>query len=125
MRTRVNLKYFFVTELEPDTITIRLNSVLLWLNQLSFDVTDTDKKKGLMYLDGYERDDVVAYRKGFCDRWFNRYLPRMTYFEANGKVPVEPDLNGDQKIVPVFHDESTFRANEDQRHCRLEPNERI
>ena len=33
-----------------------------WLNSISFEVTDTDKKKGFIYVDGHERADVVAYR---------------------------------------------------------------
>ena len=26
----------------------------------------------------------------------------------------------ESNVVPIFHDESTFNANEDQRYCRLE-----
>ena len=49
----------------------------------------------------------------------------MTYYEGEMMDSVEPDLNGEAQIVPVFHDESTFRANEDQRFCRLETDEQI
>ena len=52
-----------------------------WLNYLSFEVTDTDKKKYYIYVDGYEQADVVDYRERFCKRWFDRYLPRMESYE--------------------------------------------
>ena len=31
---------------------------------------DTDKKKGLIYVDGLERPDILAYRNRFSDQWF-------------------------------------------------------
>ena len=124
-RTGRNLMTHVNNELLPDQVSISLNTAISWLNKICFDVTDTDKKKGSIYIDGHEREDVVAYRTRFCNRWFNKYLPRMTYFEGDMMDPVEPDLNGERQIVPGFHDESTFRANEDQRFCRLEPDEQI
>ena len=34
-----------------------------WLNYLSFEVTDTDKNKGSIYVDGHDKADVMAYRE--------------------------------------------------------------
>ena len=123
-RTGIKLKAF-LSNLEPDPISISLNTAISWLNTLCFAVTDTDKKKCSIYIDGHERSDVVAYRNRFCDRWSNKYLPRMTYFEGDDMKAVEPVLNGEQRMVPIFHDESIFRSNEDQRYCRLEKDEQI
>ena len=125
-RTGRNLRTFVNKEvLRRDQLSISARTARSWLNELSFCVTDTDKKKGSIYVDGHERPDVIEYRNRFCDRWYNKYFPRMTYFDGDMMLPMEPDLKGEQKIVPVFHDESTFRANEDQRFCRLEKDEQI
>ena len=89
-----------------------------WLNSLSFEVTDTDKKKGSIYVDGHDRADVVAYKERFYKRWFDRYLLRMESYEGPEMVEIPPELAGhESNIVPVFHDESTFNANEDQQYC--------
>ncbi len=125
-RTALALKSFLGTELEPDTISVSESTARRWLNKLCFTVTDTDRKKGSIYVDGHEREDVVAYRTRFCERWATKYSPRFAYFEGENMDAIEPDLpKGVQKIVPVFHDEATFRANEDQRFCRLEENEQV
>ena len=83
-----------------------------WLYSLSFGVTDTDKKKGSICLDGHERADVVAYREQFCKRWFDRYFPRMGYYEGLEMVETPPELSGhESNILPVFHYESMFNDN--------------
>ena len=44
----------------------------------------------------------------------------MSYFEGMDMKNVEPELKVDKTdIVAVFHNEKIFRANEDQRFCRL------
>ena len=60
------------------------------LNFLSFEVTDTEKRKVSIYVDGYERADVVAYRERFCKIWFDRYLPRMESYEGPEIVEIPP-----------------------------------
>ena len=41
-------------------------------------------------------------------------------------VELPPELAGhESKIVPVFHNESTFNPNEDQRYCCLDKDEQI
>ena len=50
----------------------------------------------------------------------------MAYFECKSMQMIDPILDKNQrKIVPVFHDETTFIANEDQRFCRLESGEQL
>ena len=46
----------------------------------------------------------------FCKRWFDRYLPRMESYEGPEMVEISSELAGhESNIVPVFHDESTFK----------------
>ena len=97
-----------------------------WLNSLSFEVTDTDKKKGYIYVNEHERADVLAYREIFCKRWFDRYLSIRASYEGPKMVEISHKFAGhESKIAPVFHDESTFDVNEDQRYCRLEKDEQV
>ena len=50
----------------------------------------------------------------------------MESYEVPEMVEIPPELSGhESKIVPVFHDESTFNANKDQWYCRLEKDEQI
>ena len=65
-----------------------------WLNSLSFQVTNTDKNKGSIYVDGHERADVVAYSERFCKIWFDRYFPIMESYEGPEIVEILPELDG-------------------------------
>ena len=88
------------------------------MNSLLFEVTDIDKKKGSIYVDGHDQADVVAYKEQFYKKWFDRYLPIMESYEGLEMVEIPLELAGhESNIVPVFHDESTFNANEDQQYC--------
>lgn len=81
-----------------------------WLAKLGW-IYSRDKKG---YVDGHEREDVIAYRN-------NVFLPRMSAlepylieFDENGEIPkTYPD--GPQKIL-VTHDETTFSANDDKNY---------
>ena len=85
-----------------------------WLNYLSFGVTDTDKKKGYIYVDVHERADVVAYKEQFCKIWLDNYLSRMESYEGPEMVEIPPELSGhESKIMPVLHYKSTFNASKD------------
>ncbi|KAF8225733.1 hypothetical protein L208DRAFT_413992 [Tricholoma matsutake] len=73
-----------------------------------------------MYIDGHEREDVVAYRQQFVTRLLTRYAPRMYTWDNNGveTKPLEfhsPDINGRFRLIPVTHDESTFYANNERK----------
>ena len=71
--------------------SIFINVAISWLNKLNFGVTDTDKNKDpCILMNMRDREDVVVYRTRFCNRWFNKYLPRMTYFEGENMKPVDP-----------------------------------
>ena len=78
------------------------------------------RKKNGMYIDGHEREDVVAYRQNFVSRFLTHYAPRMYTWdnEGNETKPVgfnSPDINGRFRLIPVTHDESTFHANDERK----------
>ncbi|KZP03294.1 hypothetical protein FIBSPDRAFT_769167, partial [Athelia psychrophila] len=71
------------------------------------------KAKG-MYMDGHEREDVVAYRDGFVARW-QEYEKRMVTFDNDGvESPFPPGFpvaqTGRFRLILITHDESTFYA---------------
>ena len=73
-----------------------------------------------MYADGHEREDVVAYRKAFADRWME-YEKRFHIWDDQGNLmPLPkgfPVQGGRFHLVLITHDESTFYQN-DQRKTR-------
>ena len=79
-RTDNNLRQFVITKLLTYQEIITFNTAMYWLNKISFNVAETENKNGLIYVDGYEIPDVVAYRNLLCDIWFNKYLTCMLYF---------------------------------------------
>ena len=85
--------------------TISTRTAARWLAKLGWEY-DRDKKG---YVDGHEREDVVAYRN-------NVFLPKMTAFEPelsefNESGAISKPTN--PKFILVTHDESTFSANDD------------
>ena len=95
-----------------------------WLTKLSYELKDV--KKGI-YIDGHEREDVVAYRSKFlkefgenerylmiryCDCQLTDHRLRWTYRDDDLE-PIKPNLGpGELLHVPIFHDESIFQVNE-------------
>ena len=90
-----------------------------WLHELGFTVHN--KKKGT-FIDGHKRDDVVEYRRKFLRKLIG------LGFLNEGNAPTEdartalhnytnleqPSQDVIDKTIIIFHDESTFHANEDQ-----------
>ncbi len=96
---------------------ISVETARKWMHELGFEVVA--KKKGT-FVDGHERDDVVKYRKTFL-----RKMVALGFLNA-GNAPTEeakaalpaklhtPPPEVADKTVILFHDETTFQANEDQ-----------
>jgi len=81
-----------------------------WLEELGFEYKDL---KAGTYIDGHERENVVAYRQ--------QYLAETMELEAAYPPPPEPDdlpcpppPPGQKRLVIIDHDESTFYANDDE-----------
>ncbi|KAJ7143241.1 hypothetical protein C8R46DRAFT_867383, partial [Mycena filopes] len=86
-----------------------------WLKRLDWRY---GHRKNGMYIDGHEREDVVAYRTAFVKRWLEEYEPRMVSYDNDGKPVKNPEgyvLTGKYKafrVILVTHDESTFYAHD-------------
>lgn len=95
---------------------IAMETARKWMHELGFEVVL--KKKGT-FVDGHERDDVVLYCKTFLRRMVT------LGFLNEGNAPTEEakqslPTNADpprpevmEKTVFLFHDETTFQANDD------------
>ena len=88
-----------------------------WLHELGFEVLD--KKKGV-YLDGHEREDVVKHRKKFlCQLVASGFLTKDDAPTEEAKDAFPSDIESPPpecraKNILIFHDESTFNANDDE-----------
>ena len=52
---------------------VSITTIWRWLHRLGFSY---DARKKSFYVDGHEREDVVAYRREFCKRYLTVYEPR-------------------------------------------------
>ena len=81
------------------------------VHELGFEVLSADRG---MFFDGHERDDVVEERNVFLTKT-TATCTLVKHQPLNQPVlshQLTPDIC--EKTVEFFHDESTFRANEDQ-----------
>ena len=95
---------------------IGLETARKWMHELGFEVVL--KKKGT-YVDGHEWEDVVEYRKKFLRKMVGLgFLSKDNAPTEDAKKALPADIpaptgNVDKTVV-IFHDESTFQANDDQ-----------
>ena len=106
------------TALEPGFLRkISLETGRKWMHELGFEVVT--KKKGT-FSDGHEREDVVQYRKSFLRKMVGLGFLNPTNApteEAKKALPNDlepPPTEVIQKTILIFHDETTFQANDDQ-----------
>jgi hypothetical protein len=83
-----------------------------WLEKLKWRYS---KKKNGMYIDGHERDDVVAYRRVFIHRWAAEYETRFQIGDDNGN-PL-PFPSNSRRLILITHDESIFFQNDERTTC--------
>ncbi|KAH9924455.1 uncharacterized protein B0H18DRAFT_1211886 [Fomitopsis serialis] len=111
---------------KPVTISESARTGRRWLKKLSWRYTRV--RKG-MYIDGHEREDIVAYRNGFVVHW-KEYEKCMTKFDEDGN-PIEPQhgfpvpQTGRFKLILVTHDESTFYANDRRKTKWVHESEKV
>ena len=96
-----------------------------WLQKLNWRYQGT---RNGMYIDGYEREDVVAYRCEFVERWgtykkcFHQWdddgheLPHPNGFPVPDGLPFQ--------LVLITHDESTFYQNDRRKTAWAQKNTR-
>jgi len=91
---------------------IRARTARNWLNKIGF--TNGEVRKGV-FVDGYERKDVVGYRNNvFLPAWKD-YERRMVIFSEGGSWELPSNLQPDERPIVVTHDESIFNANNGKR----------
>lgn len=93
---------------------ISLATAHRWLAKLEWRF---GKKSNGMYFDGHEREDVVAYRQAFVNRWAE-YETRFQFWDDNGNPVSSPSqCSHSFPLVLVTHDESTFFQNDERKTC--------
>ena len=96
---------------------ISIETVRKWLHHLEFHVLDP--KKGI-YINGHEREDVVAYRAKFLRKMVGiGFINKNNAPTAKASQCLPDDLQCPpqailDKTVVIFHDESIFTTNKDQ-----------
>src|ERR1044072_617719 len=83
--------------------TIHLNTARNYLKELGYIYAKV--KKG-MYMDGYEKEDVVAYRKIFLERMNELERKMSTFSEDNLEEIIWPD----DLLILIIYDECIFSA---------------
>ena len=88
----------------------------LWLHHLGFEVLTA--RKGI-FIDGHERPDVIETRTLFLRKMTKLGFLHFTNAPTKDAMRALPDVDASTnerclKTVVLFHDESTFMANEDQ-----------
>jgi hypothetical protein len=93
--------------------SISKSTAICWLKHLDWRYQTAQNG---MYIDGHEREDVVAYRRAFVEQW-KTYGMRFHQWDNNGHelprpngFPVPDGLPF--RLVLITHDESTFFQND-------------
>lgn len=95
----------------PRSITVRTAN--RWLHRLGF--RPTSHKKGA-YVDGHERDDVVAHRKKFLNEMKSLRESHLHPPPPSDERALTPPIDAEsrKRLVLIYHDESIFNTNEGQ-----------
>ncbi len=92
---------------------LALSTVYLWLLRLGFHATES--KKGV-YVDGYEREDVIKYRQQIFLLVMEKLLALIVQYEEREDgtwSTIQPVLpKGEKRHVMYFHDESCFHGHD-------------
>jgi hypothetical protein len=104
------------------TTSISVSTARRWMIKLGYHWADTPSGQ---YVDGHERDDVVAYRQNvFLPAWFAKEHQLRVWTKENMDKPVSDEPisipNHQPRNVAWLHDETVFCAN-DRRERRWVP----
>ena len=89
--------------------TISIRTANRWLHTLGYRYEGY--RKGV-YLDGHEREDVVAYRKEFL-KIMKELEQQMARYEGEEMEAIPPVLrSGEQELILVTHDKCIFYTND-------------
>src|SRR6266542_877140 len=81
--------------------TIHLNTVKNYLKELGYIYAKVKKR---MYMDGYERENVVAYQKIFLER-MSKLEDRMPIFSGDNLEEIIWPSNKTQPLILFIHNE--------------------
>ena len=96
-----------------DKPSISQSTAQRWLARMDWRYS---RVKNGMYIDGHERDDVVAYRCAFVHRWAE-YEANFQFWDDNGN-PLPSSCPSDlRRLILITHDESTFFQNDERKTC--------
>ncbi len=98
--------------------TIHLNTAKNYLKELGYTYAKVKKE---IYIDGYERKDVVAYRKIFLEQ-MDKLENRISIFSRDDLEEVIWPNNNIQPLILVIHNECIFLAYDRSRSLWI-PNE--
>jgi hypothetical protein len=93
--------------------SISLLTAQRWLEKLNWKYRN---KSNRMYIDGHERDDVVAYRDAFVNRWaeYERCFHIWNDADVGATLTRPPHP---LPLILVTHDELTFYQNDQRKTC--------
>lgn len=124
-RTIDNILKFIDEEIVPSLLGVEGNICATTLSRYLYEWGYTYRKnEKAIFFDGHERPDVIEYRDAWSKRMI-KYMERSEFFEGEDMEKVlKPVLeDGEQQIVFVTHDESTFYANDGKREFWLKEEE--
>ncbi|KAG0123787.1 hypothetical protein HOY82DRAFT_618690 [Tuber indicum] len=107
--------------------SVTTRTIRRWLRRNGYNYTDV--RKGV-YIDGHEREDVVAYRERFV-KVLEELWQFVVEFEDDGKMrekvyPNGCEVGGKKKpIIIITHDESTFSSNDSRRQTWVKQGSQI
>jgi len=91
--------------------SISLSMAQQWLAKLKWCYHEV--KKG-MYIDGHERDDIVAYQQAFIYRWAEYEMGFQFWDNSDNPIHLPPNCH---PLILVTHNKSMFFQNDERKTC--------
>eukprot|EP00122_Pirum_gemmata_P016386 Pgem_evm2s15317 len=111
-RNPKGLKKFVLENFGDRKQTISDRTIRNWMYKLNYKYGFFKKD---VYVDGHEREDVVAYRNVFLQRMLPSFNRMSTYMHnEDGTTVIIPPVNPyETELIWICHDESTYYSNDD------------
>jgi hypothetical protein len=92
--------------------SISISTAHRWLAKLKWCYS---KVKNGMYIDGHERDDIMAYWQDFVNWWVEYEIWFQIWDNSGNPLPCPSDFH--PLLILVTHDESVFFQNDERKTC--------
>jgi len=94
-------------------MSVTASTGIRWLKRLGFQWQEV---RNGVYIDGYEKPEVILYRQQyFLPKW-KEFESRMPKWSAEGVLDQTPLPAGERLLIPCTHDECTFHSNDGVHH---------